>query len=112
MVKTLYITVTVLLGNLTGLLIMEHFEREDRVEVVPHPVILGERQKNTDLKQLTPTIGVLAQGGDVVLKIIHGHAKLPRYTEYGNSFIPTSYARFVQSGGMYILKIFNEYSYD
>ena len=109
MAKSVYIAFAVILGNFTGTLLMERWGREDRVDVVPHHVELPERQRDPDMKQLTPTIGVLAQGGDVVFKIIAGHYKLPRYTEYGNSFIPTSYARFVQSGGIvfHVLQPFN-----
>lgn len=104
--KALYIAIAVILGNYTAELLISRWTqggKVERVQVVSHNVELSNRSKAINMIQLRPVIGIVGLGGRAVTKGVPKSRSIPpRYTQYGNSYIPASYAKFFQSGGMVI----------
>ncbi|XP_063681821.1 gamma-glutamyl hydrolase-like [Bolinopsis microptera] len=108
--KACCMAIAVILGFMTANLIENHKSQIGRIKVVPLPesVEIRGRLKNASMKPQRPVIGILSQ------IILHDYAtETPKSlhglgARYGNSYIPASYARFIQAAGATVVPIPND----
>ena len=106
--KAYCIAITVILGVMTVNLIENHKSQVKRIKVVPLPesAEIKGRIKNTSIKPQRLVVGILGQG--IQHDFATGHPKSLHGlgAKYGNSYIPGSYAKFIQASGNFNNNLF------
>ena len=87
----------ILLALLTSELLKRVLMNSHKEMARREPILKELRmQKN---EYFIPVIGILTQAIDIDIALVQKKSMSARFMKYGNSYIPTSYVRFVETSG-------------